>query len=179
MAKSVEKQQTDLSAKSQSRSASHSSAQMSSPDSASDKTPYNEKTQRIMAWSNLLRSLQPFIWGVIILVVVVPLIGKAILLRSSSLTPAQTSTQPRTEITVPVIPTGDNIDQALIDAVFTAHESAQEFAKTELDDWEIQLEDRVENFLDWYTGLYTGKGSDTPFTVTGSITMKFIWKATP
>ena len=61
MAKSVEKQQTDLSAKSQSRSASHSSAQMSSPDSASDKTPYNEKTQRIMAWSNLLRSLQPWL----------------------------------------------------------------------------------------------------------------------
>ncbi|AFY39076.1 hypothetical protein Lepto7376_2819 [[Leptolyngbya] sp. PCC 7376] len=128
--------------------------------SDSDKNPYTEKTQRIMAWSNLLRSLQPFIWGAIILVVVVPLIGKIILFRSASITPeqySQSSLQPRTEIIVPAIPAGENVDQALIDAVLTAHESAQVFAKAELDDWEMQLEGRVENFLDWYFGYFTQK----------------------
>ncbi len=124
------------------------------PDSK--KTSYSEKTERIAAWSNLLRSLQPFIWGAIILVVVIPLVGKALLFYSSP-SPVQQARPPLTEVTVPAIPRRANLDKALVEAVQTAHQSAQEFAKAELDDWEIQLEGRVDHFLDWYFGYLNQK----------------------
>ncbi|MBT9314025.1 hypothetical protein IXB50_01125 [Leptothoe spongobia TAU-MAC 1115] len=126
------------------------------PAPEKEKTPYTAKTQRIVAWSNLLRSLQPFIWGAIILVVVIPLIGKALLFYSST-TPVQKTRPPLTEVMVPAIPRRANLDKALVDAVQTAHQSAQEFAQAELDDWEIQLEGRVDHFLDWYFGYLNQK----------------------
>ena len=127
-----------------------------SPSSDSQKTPYADKTQRIVAWSNLLRSLQPFIWAAVISVVVVPLVGKALLFYSST-TPVQQTIKPLTEVMVPAIPHRGNMDKALVEAVQTAHESAQRFAQDELDDWEIQLEGRVDHFLDWYFGYLNQK----------------------
>ena len=141
-----------VSSSSASPTSSSSTAQLPDPE----KPPYTEKTQRIVAWSNLLRSLQPFIWGAIILVVIIPLVGKALLFYSST-TPVQPTIQPLTEIIVPAIPRRANLDKALVDAVQTAHQSAQEFAKAELDDWEIQLEGRVDHFLDWYFGYLNQK----------------------
>ncbi|NET10355.1 MAG: hypothetical protein F6K16_37785, partial [Symploca sp. SIO2B6] len=44
------------------------------PPSA-DETTYDAKTQRIMAWSNLFRAVQPLIWSAVILIVVIPLVG--------------------------------------------------------------------------------------------------------
>ena len=128
----------------------------SPPSSSSSKAAYSDKTERIVAWSNLLRSLQPFIWAAVILVVVVPLVGKALLFYSST-TSVQPTIKPLTEVMVPAIPRNGNMDKALLEAVQTAHESAQAFAQDELDDWEIQLEGRVDHFLDWYFGYLNQK----------------------
>lgn len=124
--------------------------------SESQKAAYSDKTERIVAWSNLLRSLQPFIWAAVILVVVVPLVGKALLFYSST-TPVQQAVKPLTEVMVPAIPHRGNMDKALLEAVETAHASAQAFAQDELDDWEIKLEGRVDHFLDWYFGYLNQK----------------------
>ncbi|MDJ0708382.1 MAG: hypothetical protein QNJ46_34365 [Leptolyngbyaceae cyanobacterium MO_188.B28] len=139
-----------------SSSTSQTSSSSTAQSPAPEQTPYTEKTQRIVAWSNLLRSLQPFIWGAIVLVVIIPLVGKALLFYSST-TPVQHTSQPMTEVMVPAIPRRANLDKALVDAVQTAHQSAQAFAKAELDDWEIQLEGRVDHFLDWYFGYLNQK----------------------
>ena len=126
------------------------------PSSDSTTVAYTDKTQRIVAWSNMLRSLQPFIWAAVILVVVVPLVGKALLFYSST-TPTPNPIKPLTEVTIPVIPHRANMDQALVEAIQTAHDSAQAFAQDELDEWEIQLEGRVDHFLDWYFGYLNQK----------------------
>ena len=60
-------------------------------------------------------------------------------------------------MTVPVVPHRANMDQALVEAIQTAHESAQAFAQDELDTWELQLEGRVDHFLDWYFGYLNQK----------------------
>ncbi|NET09508.1 MAG: hypothetical protein F6K16_33350, partial [Symploca sp. SIO2B6] len=75
----------------------------------------------------------------------------------SSHTQVQQTLQPLTEVVVPVIPKRANVDDALVDAVHSAHRSAQAFAESELDDWEIALEGRVDHFLDWYFGYFNQK----------------------
>ncbi|NET54455.1 MAG: hypothetical protein F6K09_39470, partial [Merismopedia sp. SIO2A8] len=37
---------------------------------------YTDKTNRLQAWSQLLRSITPFIWIVVFIIVIIPLIGR-------------------------------------------------------------------------------------------------------
>lgn len=119
-------------------------------------TAYTDKTQRITAWSGFLRSLQPFIWLAIVLIVIIPLVGKTLLFYFTS-NDVQVTTRPLTEIIAPALPKKATFDQALVEAVQTAHQSAQAFARVELDDWELELEGRVDHFLDWYFGYFHQK----------------------
>jgi hypothetical protein len=48
------------------------------------KATYTEKTTRLQAWSEFLKSVAPFIWVAVILIVIVPLIGRGFIAGSMS-----------------------------------------------------------------------------------------------
>ncbi|NEO83836.1 MAG: hypothetical protein F6J87_06175 [Spirulina sp. SIO3F2] len=126
------------------------------PTDSADEAAYAAKTQRIAAWSDLLRSLQPFIWMAVIFIVIIPMVGKTLLFYfSPSLT--ETPVKPAAEVVLPALPKPGKLDNALVEAVQAAHLSAQTFAQMELDGWERQLEGRVDHFLDWYFGYFNQK----------------------
>src|SRR5207237_8198679 len=54
---------------------------------APEKVTYSQKTERIQALSQLVKSVTPFIWVAVILIVVIPLIGRGFIASSFSDSP--------------------------------------------------------------------------------------------
>lgn len=132
--------------------------QPSPPDSQS--VSFAEKTTRLQAIGQLIKSITPLIWGVVVLVVVLPLLGQFLIHQAV----LPTETRPgntRTE-TVVVAPPPDlsHIDAALAEAIREAHQTAETFAQTGLNDWHQDLEPRLEGFLDWYFDYFNQKGME-------------------
>lgn len=123
------------------------------------KPTYTDRTQRIQAWSQLIKSIAPFIWVAVLLIVIIPLLGRAFIFdavsgASEKLTPP--------EIVAPEVvvatPDQQEIDQAIIVALDTARTQAKDFATQELDHWIEQLMSRVdESFLPWYFDYFNQK----------------------
>ncbi|MGK7888019.1 MAG: hypothetical protein AB4042_01705 [Leptolyngbyaceae cyanobacterium] len=119
-----------------------------------DTGTYGERTERLRAIAQLLQAAAPFIWGLIILIVVVPLIGRGILLKAlpSVLSPANPS------VTIVSRPDWAAIDASMSNAVTQAHNSAENYAATALATWKgEQLVPRLDRFLDWYFGYFNQK----------------------
>lgn len=156
---------------------SASTAAAASPSPApSVKTDYSEQTQRIHAWGALLKSIQPLIWAAVLLVVVIPLFGKALLSHVMAPIQAQRTLAPLTQVVVQPIPRRAKVDQAMVEAVQSARASAQAFATAELAEWEAELEPRVDDFLDWYFDYFNQKKMEftTPFVWLSSATAHFM-----
>ena len=144
------------------------------PDSdASANNRYTERTQRIQAWSNLFKALQPIIWAVVILVVLIPLGSK--LLLSYALNPSQAPFQrpPLEEVTIQPLPKREGVEAGMVEAVQSARTSAQALAEAELAEWTETLEPRVDRFLDWYFNYFNQKKMEftTPFVWASSAAM--------
>ena len=125
----------------------------------SEKPTYTEKTTRLQAWSQLIKSVTPYIWVAVILIVIIPLIGSGFITRSLS-TDSTSSGKPTTEIVTidRTVPDQDKIDRAIATAITHAHHTAQQFASAQLDGWMDQLMSRVDgNFLDWYFDYFNQK----------------------
>lgn len=120
---------------------------------------YIEKTDRIRAWSELIGSIRPFIWTAIILIVIIPLIGRGVI--SSSLSHSATQLAKSNddfEIVIANPPDFSGIEQAIIDAVKDARSQARDYASTALEQWVDELMRRVDpGFLDWYFGYFNQK----------------------
>ncbi|MEI2578898.1 hypothetical protein V5G28_008905 [Scytonema sp. PRP1] len=134
-----------------------------------EKVSFEKKTERIRAWSDFIKSVAPFIWAVVIIIVIIPLLGKALIAVDSS--PVKTGNlgkNPSKEISVvipPQIP--KDIDQALVTALRNAHSQSESFASEQLDKWVDELMTRVDDsFLDWYFNYFNQKKMElsTPFT---------------
>ncbi|BAZ23994.1 hypothetical protein NIES4073_48850 [Kalymmatonema gypsitolerans NIES-4073] len=134
-----------------------------------EKVSFEKKTERIRAWSDFIKSVTPFIWAVVIIIVIIPLLGKALIAVDSS--PVKTGNlgnNPSKEISVvipPQIP--KDIDQALVTALRNAHSQSESFASEQLDKWVDELMTRVDDsFLDWYFNYFNQKKMElsTPFT---------------
>jgi hypothetical protein len=139
---------------------------------------YADKTQRLQAVTQLIKTLQPMIWGVVLLVVLFPLTGKY-LIDQSLLTHAAIP-QPTREIVLSA-PDLSDIDQDIVTALKTAETSATEYANQELDQWLVELEPRVEGFLDWYFDFINQKSIEfrTPFVWTYGALHHFIDRTQP
>lgn len=128
------------------------------------KATYTEKTERLLAIGQLIKAISPFIWGLVLIVVLTPLIGNLLIHRATSADQGQAPP----EIIVPPQIDWDSVDQAVADAVRSAHSQASSYALAELDSWEDNdLKPRLDNFLDWYFGYFNQKWMEAK--------MPFVW----
>ncbi len=125
-------------------------------------TSYSDKTARIQAVSQLIKTLQPLIWVVVLLVVLFPLTGKYLIDQSLMGRPAPV---PIVKEIVRAAPDWSNVDRDVAAALQTAELDAEVYASQQLDLWLVELEPRVENFLDWYFDFTNQKVMEfkTPF----------------
>jgi len=120
---------------------------------------YTEKTDRIRSWVQLIKSVTPIIWAIVLLVVLVPLLGK-FFISQAFLT--ATDVPEKTEVVSKVVevekPDWSQVDLAMVEALSEARATAENYASGELDLWVQELIDRVDDrFLDWYFGYFNQK----------------------
>lgn len=122
-----------------------------------NKASYSEKTHRILALSQFIKSISPIIWTLVILIVVISLWGKILIGSIGGKYISHSSddiSNGRVVITVPSIPPQINSDLVL--ALKNARASSETYASEKLDKWIDQLRERVDNdFLNWYFNYFT------------------------
>ncbi|GAB1539236.1 hypothetical protein NUACC21_19020 [Scytonema sp. NUACC21] len=124
-----------------------------------DKATYSEKTERIQALSQFIKSVAPFIWAAVILIVLIPLLGRGFI--SSSL-PKHLSDPVSTNKSEVVIERTqqplNQINQDIVAAIKNADREAKSFASKRLDKWVDELMANVDSsFLDWYFNYFNQK----------------------
>jgi len=128
---------------------------------------YADKTNRIQAWSQLIKSITPFIWLIVIIVVIFPLIGKFFITGSVASIPQEPKIRhERLAVIDRTLPNTNEIEQAIATAIVDARHQAYQSATVELDGWIDELMNRVDNsFLDWYFDYFNQKQIEfsTPF----------------
>ncbi|MBW4631202.1 MAG: hypothetical protein KME30_04660 [Iphinoe sp. HA4291-MV1] len=131
------------------------------------KVSFEQKTQRIKAWSDFIKSVTPFIWVVVIIIVLIPLLSKALITDSSFGKLGDSGKNPSKEVSVVIPQIPKDIDQALVTALRNAHSQSESFASEQLDNWVEELMTRVDkSFFDWYFNYFNQKKMElsTPFT---------------
>ncbi|MBW4433841.1 MAG: hypothetical protein KME28_19535 [Pelatocladus maniniholoensis HA4357-MV3] len=144
------------------------------PEETNEKISYIHKTDRIRAWSEFIKSITPYVWVAVIIIVLIPLLGKFLIAGSSP--QDQVITQPIKDKVVIVEkkapPSG--IEDAIATAITNAHSQSQSFASAKLDQWVDELMTRVDHsFLDWYFNYFNQKKLEfsTPFVwLTSAVT---------
>ncbi|MGB3401897.1 MAG: hypothetical protein WBA77_04340 [Microcoleaceae cyanobacterium] len=128
----------------------------SHPQSQSTRT-YQDKTNRLLAWGQILRGIAPIIWAIVIAVVILPLIGQFFIHQAFNSKDPVVEAVPQ-EIQVKPSINWTQVDQAVAVALRDAHNQAENYASVELDQWKNELMERVEpNFLDWYFSYFNQK----------------------
>ncbi len=121
----------------------------------------NDVTQKINSWSrllnsiaNLLKSFAPYLWVLVIIIVIIPLIGQGIIAQSFSNKPTSNK-----EITIEkTVIEWNKIDVAIKDSLDLAYKNTNEYADEQLQIWVDDLATRIDpNFLDWYFGYFNQK----------------------
>lgn len=139
---------------------------------------YAEKTSRIRAWTELIRSLAPYFWVAVILIVIVPLLGRGFI--ASSVSGGSRDLSDRNSEVVVIDKTlvdRSNVDRAIATALQDAHTKAENFASARLDEWADRLMTRVDgSFLDWYFDYFNQKKMEfsAPFIWLSSATAHWI-----
>ncbi|HBB31995.1 MAG TPA: hypothetical protein DDZ80_09240 [Cyanobacteria bacterium UBA8803] len=125
-----------------------------------EKATYAEKTKRIRAWSELFKSVTPYLWVAVILIVIVPLMGKGFIASSLSGGSANLGNTGTSAVVVinKTIPDQNEIDSAIATAIIDAHTQAERLASARLDEWVEELMTRVDgSFLNWYFDYFNQK----------------------
>ncbi|MEO8894159.1 MAG: hypothetical protein ABI417_21955 [Coleofasciculaceae cyanobacterium] len=129
----------------------------SQPQETNIQATYTEKTDRLQALAQILKSIAPFIWGFVILVVIIPLIGQIFISKAASTPSVSKDKNP------PVVIVEKRVDLSKLNedmklTLDDAYKSSEEYASKELDLWVNDLMGRVDsNFLDWYFGYFNQK----------------------
>jgi hypothetical protein len=131
-------------------------------------TSFADKTERIKALTQLIKSIAPFVWAIVLAIVLIPLGGKYLIGQSLPFLP----TQKPTVVVERTVQSTDwkAVDRAMATALQTARSDAQTFAAGELATWSMELEPRIEGFLDWYFDFFHQKTMEfsTPFVWGGA-----------
>lgn len=117
---------------------------------------YAEKTDRIQAWVQIIRAVVPFIWAIVILVVLIPLVGQIFIAiafpDNNHNDPINT---PGGEVVIEHNDGLSKVNKAVNLTLVNARKSAEIYASKELDVWVDELMDGVDDsFLDWYFGYF-------------------------
>lgn len=120
---------------------------------------YADKTNRIQAWSQLIKSITPFIWLAIVLIVIIPLLGRGFIANAIPETIQNMTLKKEPMVLIArSLPNQSQLDRDVVVAIQNARQTAEQFASQELDDWIDRLSDRVDNnFLDWYFNYFNQK----------------------
>ncbi|EAW39178.1 hypothetical protein L8106_04531 [Lyngbya sp. PCC 8106] len=137
----------------------HSEDSQSSSQSVERSGSYAEKTARILAWVQIIRSISPLIWVIVILVVIIPLGGELFIHQAFSSDPVNRQSKlPQTVVIESSQVNWQDVDLAVAQALKTAHNQAESYASQNLDLWIDDLKGRIDdNFLDWYFGYFNQK----------------------
>jgi len=118
---------------------------------------YTEKTERFKTWVELIKNIGPYIWLVVILVVIIPLIGQIFIAKAFAPNDTQKIQKHDTEVVFKPVD-WTKVNESLKANLVQARNSAEEYAEKELDVWGDELMKRVDNsFLDWYFGYFNQK----------------------
>lgn len=125
-----------------------------------DKTAtYVAKTDRIRAISEFVKSISPYLWAIVIVVVIIPLLGRAVIaIPSGTRIVKPDPVKPDPVVVVVKKPDPKILDESIITAIKNADVTAQNFAEAKLDDWVNGLMVNVDgSFLDWYFNYFNQK----------------------
>jgi len=118
---------------------------------------YTEETERFKTWVELIKNIGPYIWLVVILVVIIPLIGQIFIAKAFAPNDTQKIQKHDTEVVFKPVD-WTKVNESLKANLVQARNSAEEYAEKELDVWGDELMKRVDNsFLDWYFGYFNQK----------------------
>ncbi len=132
--------------------------QTSQPQETNVKATYAEKTDRLQAWVQFIRAVAPFIWAIVILVVIIPLVGQLFIAKAFSTKSITTETKHPTEVVEQRQVDWSKVNEAMKLTLDNAYNSAEDYASKELDVWVDELMGRVDSsFLDWYFGYFNQK----------------------
>jgi hypothetical protein len=129
------------------------------PQIPDEKVTYVEKTERIRAWSQFIKSVSPYLWATVIIIVIIPLLGRGFIANSYQKNIVISDNSPPL---VAVIdkqqPDWSKVDQSITIAIKNAKITANNFASENLDTWVDELMTRVDNsFLEWYFNYFNQK----------------------
>jgi hypothetical protein len=140
-----------------------------------------DSTNKINAWSNLLssiadllKSFAPYLWALVVIVVIIPLIGQGIIansFNSNKITPVKEIVIEKNQIN------WDKVDLAIRDSLELAHRNTNQYADEQLELWVDDLATRIDpDFLDWYFGYFNQKQIEYKgfFTVLKEGTLKLL-----
>jgi hypothetical protein len=104
--------------------------------------------------STVFKTVTIIIWTLVILLVLLPLVGRFIMSQALA---AELNSPPSLEITQNMVSFWDN-QKVIKKAHDQAYEEAKEYAKQELDNWEQELILKIDNdFLNWYFSYFNQK----------------------
>ncbi len=127
-------------------------------ESSSKQSTYTETTDRIRAWVDVIKSVAPFIWAVVILIVIIPLVGQIFIANAFSTKTDTKATTPPIVVVEEHLVDWSQVNEAVKLTLDNARENAENYASKELDVWVNELMSRVdESFLDWYFGYFNQK----------------------
>ena len=131
----------------------------------SKKKVTSPKLDKFQSLIQLFKSLSSFVWAIVILIVIIPLLGKILIANLSDLTNFQSSHLTNSTLVSKSNPDLSKVDQSIVAAITKAEKSAEAFATEELDKWIEELSPRVDVFLDWYFSYFNQKKIEfsTPF----------------
>jgi len=122
------------------------------------KVTYAEKTDRIQARVQFIKAVAPFIWALVILVVIIPLIGQLFIAKAFSTKSITTETKHPIEVVEQRQVDWSKVNEAMKLSLDHAYKNAEDYASKELDVWVDELMGRVDaSFLDWYFGYFNQK----------------------
>lgn len=118
-------------------------------------------TEKIKAWSgligsvaDLLKSLAPWLWATVLIIVIIPLIGQLFMANSFQ----SSETEKSREVVIDSSTGWSKVDESVIKALKDARKSTENYANQELEVWVNELMERVDSsFLDWYFGYFNQK----------------------
>jgi len=127
------------------------------PQISDEKVTYVEKTERIRAWSQFIKSVSPYLWATVIIIVIIPLLGKGFIANSYQENIA-TNNPPPVVVIDKKQHDWNKVDQSITIAIKNANTTANKFASKKLDTWVDELMTRVDSsFLEWYFNYFNQK----------------------
>jgi len=117
-------------------------------------TGYQEKTERINAWSRIGSLTVKLVW-VFVIVIVLASLGNHLSVKDTPSMKEDTPIQTPSEKPIIEPLAWHEIDQAIMDGLIEARESSEKLASAKLEAWVTKLMVRVDDdFLGWYFGYW-------------------------